>query len=185
MRANPQAPRSSFLSLLDWKTRWIDSDRRQPLHAVSVSEVMALDAAVDELVDLGGIEASIARHARASRATRDGVRAMGLDLWAKDERDAANCTTAVRCPAGVAADRLVAHIRERHGVMLSLGRGSLADKLICLGHMGLAARSAYPQIAVTALGRGLADLGVAVDVGAGAEAVADAMAKPLAERDAG
>jgi hypothetical protein len=36
--------------------------------------------------------------------------------------------------------------------------------------MGPAARSLYPLIAVSALGRGLADLGVAADVGAGAQA---------------
>ena len=39
-----------------------------------------------------------------------------------------------------------------------------------LGHMGPAARSLYPLVAVGALGRGLADLGVPVDVGAGAQA---------------
>jgi pyridoxamine--pyruvate transaminase len=36
--------------------------------------------------------------------------------------------------------------------------------------MGPGARSLYPLVAVSALGRGLADLGVDVDVAAGAEA---------------
>lgn len=179
MDANPHAPRGSFLSLLDWKTRWIDSDRTEFLHAPSVSDVVALDVAVDELIDLGGIDASIARHARAAKAVREGVTAMGLQLWAKHERDSANCSTAVRCPEGVTTEQLSLHIRERHGVMLSLGRGSLKSEILCIGHMGLSARSFYPQVAVTALGRGLADLGIAVDIGAGAAAVAQAMTEPL------
>lgn len=31
--ANPEAPRRSYLSLLDWKERWIDGGRKALLHA--------------------------------------------------------------------------------------------------------------------------------------------------------
>lgn len=172
MEANPDAPRGSFLSLLDWKTRWVDSDRTAFLFTPSVSDVNGVAAAVDELIDSGGIEAAIARHELAGRATRAGVKALGLQLWAKDERFAANCVTAVRCPDGVETAQVLAHVREHYGVMLSKGYGVLATKLFRLGHMGPAARSLYPLVAVTALGQGLADLGVKVDVGAGAAAVA-------------
>jgi hypothetical protein len=43
--------------------------------------------------------------------------------------------------------------------------------------MGPAARSLYPLVAVTALGRGLLDLGVSVDIGAGAQAVMEVLAQ--------
>jgi pyridoxamine--pyruvate transaminase len=181
IEANPDAPRGSFLSLLDWKERWVDTDRTAFLYTPSVSDVTGLDAAVDEVIELGGIDASIARHELAGRATRAGVKAMGLELWAKDERYAANCVTAVRCPDGVDTATTLMHIRERYGVMLSKGYGPLAEKLFRLGHMGPAARSFYPLVAVTALGRGLADHGVSVDIGAGAEAVAQAIAEGSAQ----
>ena len=106
----------------------------------------------------------------AARATRAGVLGLGLELWPREESYAAHCVTAVRIPAGTAVPALLGHIRERYGVMLSGGHGELKEKLVRLGHMGPAARSLYPLIAVSALGRGLADLGVAVDVGAGAAA---------------
>jgi pyridoxamine--pyruvate transaminase len=173
MEANPDAPRGSFLSLLDWKSRWVDSDRTKFLFTPSVSDVNGVAAAVEELIDSGGVEASVARHELAARATRAGVKALGLELWAKDERYAANCVTAVRCPEGVATGQVLEHVRARYGVMLSQGYGVLAEQLLRLGHMGPAARSFYPVVAVTALGRGLADLGVEVDVGAGAAAVAE------------
>lgn len=179
MRANPHAPRGSFLSLLDWKTRWIDSDHSEFLHAPSTSDIVALDVAVDELVELGGVDASIARHARAARATRAGLQAMGLELWAAEERFAANCSTAVRCPAGLTPAQVLMHIRENQGIMLSMGRGSLKSEIICVGHMGISALSGYPQVAVAALGRGLLELGTDIDLGAGVEAVARIMAEPL------
>jgi pyridoxamine--pyruvate transaminase len=181
MEANPDAPRGTFLSLLDWKSRWVDTDKSAFLYTPSVADVNGVDAAVDEVIETGGIDASIARHALAGRAARAGVKAMGLELWARDERFAANCVTAVRCPEGVTTAETLAHIRERYGVMLSKGYGPLAAKLFRLGHMGPAARSFYPLVGVTALGRGLADLGVAVDIGAGAEAVAQVIAEGSAQ----
>lgn len=176
IEGNSAAPRGSFLSLLDWKERWIDGGREAFVYTPSVSDVNGVHAAVCEIEETGGIDASIARHARAARATRAGVRALGLTLWPKDESWAANCVTAIRCPDGVATDQVLAHVRERYGVMLSKGYGPLAPKLFRLGHMGPAARSLNPLVAVTALGRGLADLGVPVSIGAAAEAVLDVLA---------
>ncbi|HXQ63446.1 MAG TPA: hypothetical protein VN787_01215, partial [Steroidobacteraceae bacterium] len=96
--------------------------------------------------------------------------------WPRSESYAANCVTAVRVPAGVAVPQLLAHVRERYGVMLSGGYGELKEQLVRLGHMGPASRSLYPLVALSAFGRGLADLGVAVDVGAGAAALMEVLA---------
>ncbi|MDE3131330.1 MAG: alanine--glyoxylate aminotransferase family protein, partial [Acidobacteriota bacterium] len=124
-----------------------------------------------------GIDVSIARHASAARAVRAGVQAMGLALWPRREEYAANCVTATRLPAGVGPDALLAHVRERYGVMLSGGYGELKHELVRLGHMGPASRSLNPLVAVAALGRGLLDLGASVDVAAGAAAVLEALAE--------
>ena len=177
MESNPGAPRGSFLSLLDWKHKWIDGGRVAFPYTPSVSDVNGVHAALSEVVEDGGVEASVERHARAARATRAGVRALGLELWPRSDAYAANCVTAVRAPAGVAVPELLAHVRERYGVMLSGGYGELKTELVRLGHMGPASRSLYPLGAVAAFGRGLADLGVAVDLGAGAQAVMDVLAE--------
>ena len=174
MEANPTAPRGSFLSLLDWKHRWIDGGREAFPYTPSVSDVHGVHAALAEALE-EGIDATIARHARAAQAVRAGVQAMGLSLWPKREEYAANCVTAARLPAGIATDTLLAHIRERYGVMLSGGYGELKHELIRLGHMGPASRSLNPLVAVAAFGRGLADLGAAVDIAAGSAAVLDAL----------
>ena len=176
MESNPAAPRGSFLSLLDWKHRWIDGGRVAFPYTPSVSDVGGVHAALQEVLDVG-LDEVIATHRRAARACRAGARGLGLELWPRQESYAANCVTAVRTPSGVTVPEVLAHVRERYGVMLSGGYGELKEKLIRLGHMGPVSRSLYPLVAVSALGRGLADLGVSVDLGAGAQAVMDVLAE--------
>lgn len=173
---NPNAPRGSFLSLTDWRDTWIASDRTKFPYTPSVADINGVHAALTECFD-EGLDNVIARHAAAAEAARRGVVAMGLELWPRSEEYAANCVTGVRCPEGVEVKQVLSHVRERYGVMLSGGYGELTDKLFRLGHMGPGARSLYPCVAVSALGRGLADLGVEVDVGAGVEATLAALSE--------
>ncbi len=176
IEANPKAPRGTFLSLLDWRETWIASEGKKFPYTPSVSDVYGVNAAVGECLD-HGLDAVIARHASAARACRAGVEAMGLELWPKSHEIAANCVTAIRCPEGVDVPKTLLAIRERYGVMLSGGYGELADKVFRIGHMGSGSRSLYPLVSVSALGRGLADQGVDVDLGAAAEAVLKALSE--------
>ena len=169
IEANPNAPRGSFLSLLDWRHTWIEGGRVKFPYTPSVADINGVHAAVSQCLE-DGLERVIGRHATAARACRAGVEAMGLELWPRSADYAANCVTAVRCPQGVEVKPVLAHVRERYGVMLSGGYGELADRLFRLGHMGPGSRSLYPLVAVSAFGRGLADLGADVDLGAAADA---------------
>jgi len=181
IRANPGAPRGSFLSLLDWKDTWIDGGRTSFPYTPSVADVNGVSAACDEALEMG-IDAFVALHARAARATRAGVRAMGVDLWARSEEICTNCVTAVRTPDGIDTLALLAHVREHYGVMLSPGYGEIKEKVVRLGHMGPAARSLNPVVALAAYGRGLADLGARVDIGAGVDAALAVLSEAKAPR---
>ena len=165
IRANPTAPRASFLSMLDWKEQWIDGDKFP--FTPSVSDLNGIEAAVDELLE-EGLEASIARHERSAAACRAGIRAMGLELWPRSDEIAAACVTAVAVPEGLTDVQVRAHCRERYGVMISGGQG--AGNLVRIGHMATSARGLHPVVGLAALGRTLADLGVHVEIGAGVEA---------------
>lgn len=166
---NPNAPRGTFLSLLDWRETWIEGGRVKYPYTPSVSDVNGVHAAVGEVLD-EGLESVIRRHDVAAAACRAGVKTMGLELWPRSESYAANCVTAITCPDGVEVKQVLSHIREGYGVMLSGGYGELADKLFRLGHMGPGTRSLFPVVAVSAFARGLSDLGVSVDIGSGVEA---------------
>ena len=60
------------------------------------------------------------------------------------------------------------HVRARYGVQLSAGQN--AGNIIRIGHMGNTARPMWMVAGLTAVGQTMADLGVKVDIGAGAEA---------------
>jgi pyridoxamine--pyruvate transaminase len=132
-----------------------------------VADVHGLEACCTEVLE-EGLENSFARHARAARACREGVKAMGLSLWPRSEDIMSTCTTAVALPEGLTDLQVRAHVRERYGVMISGGQG--AGNLVRIGHMGVTANTMYPVVGVAALGRALADLGVAVAIGDGVEA---------------
>jgi pyridoxamine--pyruvate transaminase len=172
IRANPTAPRASYLSMLDWKEQWIDGEKFP--FTPSVSDVYGVEAAVDDLLE-EGLDASIVRHERSAAACRAGVRAMGLELWPRSDEVAAACVTAITVPDGLTDVQVRAHCRERYGVMVSGGQG--AGNLVRIGHMGLSARSLHPVVGLAALGRTFADLGVQVEIGAGVEAALTELAQ--------
>jgi pyridoxamine--pyruvate transaminase len=167
MKANPNAPRDSMLSILDWEHAW-RRDRPFPF-TPSVSEIYGLDAALD-LYLAEGPEQVWARHAITAEACRAGVLAMGLRLWPVDVRTASPTATAVRIPAGIDDAALRAAARARYGVVFSSGRGETLGKLVRIGHMGPTARPLYAVVALTALGGALGALGSQVDVAAGVTA---------------
>ena len=100
MERNPNAPRGSFLSLLDWKERWVDTDRTKFLYTPSVVDVNGVDSVVDQVLEEGLESASPVTDGRAGRARRragDGARA-----GPRREDYAAGCVTAIRVPEGIA-----------------------------------------------------------------------------------
>ena len=175
MKSNPNAPRDSMLSILDWEHAW-RRDRPFPF-TPSVSEINGLDAALD-LYLKEGPEHVWARHALTAAACRAGILAMGLSLWPKEERTASPTTTAVRIPAGIEDAALRAAARARYGVVFSSGRGETLGKLVRIGHMGPTARPLYAVVALTALGGAIRALGHPLDVASG-------MAAALAAIDRG
>jgi serine---pyruvate transaminase len=82
-----------------------------------------------------GREAVLERHRILAEATKEGVRALGLDLDGEHpERGWA--VTAVRAPEGIDGNELVARIRKDHGIILAPGQGPLKGKVFRIGHLG-------------------------------------------------
>jgi pyridoxamine---pyruvate transaminase len=182
MKSNPGAPRSSYLSLLDWKERWIDGGREKFPYTTSVADINGIDAALDEVLD-EGLETAYARHDRAARACRAGATAMGLELWAASEEIASHAVTAIAVPEGISNQDVIAHVRSAYGVMLSDGEhAEMTERVFRLGHMGPSSRSLHPVVALSALGKGLSDFGIAVAIGAGVEAALAVLEEPVQAR---
>ncbi len=100
----------------------------------AVSLIRGLDVALEMILD-DGLEAAFERHIRLGRATRAGVKAMGLELFSPDD-DTSAVVTAIRAPEGIEAPALLRHLRDRHGVTLAPGQGALKSIVFRIGHIG-------------------------------------------------
>ncbi|MEU1931669.1 aminotransferase class V-fold PLP-dependent enzyme [Streptomyces sp. NPDC019826] len=173
MASNPQAPRRSYLSLLDWKARWIDGGRRTLPHAPAQLEMLALDACL-ERIEADGLDTVMARHASAAAATRAGATALGggLEPYVHEARDAAPVATTLRTPAGVDASELVAHaLAADPALPLVAGGGPLSKEMIRVNHYGVDATRETVLASLAALGAALTDAGRTPDLDATRAAV--------------
>ncbi|MEU0146894.1 aminotransferase class V-fold PLP-dependent enzyme [Streptomyces sp. NPDC006288] len=173
MAANPRAPRQSYLSLLDWKARWIDGGRAALPHAPAQLEMLALEACL-ERIEADGLDTVTARHASAAAATRAGATALGggLEPYVHDARDAAPVATTLRVPAGVDAAAVVARaLAADPSLPLIAGGGALSKEMIRVNHYGGDATREAVLSSLAALGTALADAGRETDPHAAHEAV--------------
>jgi serine---pyruvate transaminase len=100
----------------------------------AISLMLGMRAALRLFFDEGE-EAVLARHEMLSEATKEGVRALGLDLDG-DHPERAWAVTAVRAPEGIDGNELVAKVRADHGMVLAPGQGPLKGKVFRIGHLG-------------------------------------------------
>jgi pyridoxamine--pyruvate transaminase len=170
-RATPL--RGSFLSILDWKTTWLEG-RRFP-YTPSVTEIYALESVLDQALR-EGMESVVARHQASARAVRAAIEALDLQLWPERPEIATACCTAVHVPDGMDDTVMRRVMRSRYGIQIAGGYGDLAGKLFRLGHMGMAAHPTLVTAQVGMLERTLDDLGVPVSLGAGVGAALTAFA---------
>ncbi|MFB6554235.1 pyridoxal-phosphate-dependent aminotransferase family protein [Streptomyces sp. NPDC056405] len=180
MAANPGAPRRSYLSLLDWKERWIDGGRKALLHAPAQLEMLALEACV-ERIEAEGLGTVMARHASAAAATRAGALALGggLEPYVYEASDAAPVATTLRAPSDVDASELVARALESDPALpLAAGGGALAAEMIRVNHYGPDATRGAVQGCLAALGAALTERGLKADPEAARRAVEDAWDRP-------
>src|ERR671937_2348799 len=120
--------------VLDWeRTRKAQAKLDAPF-TPAVSIVRALDVALGLLLE-EGLEAAFERHARLGRACREGVKAMGLELFSPDEERSA-VVTAFRVPDGIDATEIFAALRDRFGITIANGQGELKGKILRIGHIG-------------------------------------------------
>jgi aspartate aminotransferase-like enzyme len=174
---NGSAPRGSALSLLDVRDAWLGSGRARLPFYVSDHEMHALQAALSERLE-EGIDACVARHARARAATRAGLRALGLAPWIAADSEASAVATLVAAPDGVPPARLLSICASPGSVvapgLLTAAPGPLGEQALRINHMGAAARLGPVLEVLAGLASGLQRLGFAPDaaVALGAAAAA-------------
>jgi aspartate aminotransferase-like enzyme len=99
----------------------------------AISLIMAAGKSI-EMIKKEGIENVWSRHARLADATREGVKALGLELFAGN--DSGNVLTSVKIPEGVSFDAGIKKLRDETGVTIAGGQDELKGKMFRVGHMG-------------------------------------------------
>jgi len=98
----------------------------------AVSTVVALDEAL-KLILQRGVAQTIQRCALMGQATRAGMEALGLSLFAKRP---SNGVTAVSVPAVVDGKQLTKLMYDQSKVVVAGGQGEMAGKIFRFAHMG-------------------------------------------------
>ncbi len=143
------------------------SVRRNEAHFTPAVSIVVGLREVLRMLEAEGLANVFRRHDRLARATRAGVEALGLRLFARATPSPA--LTAVIAPPGLDGEQVVAAYSRAHNITIAGGQGEMKGRIFRLGHMGFAAELDV-VVALAALEQVLADLGVPVDFGAGVRA---------------
>ncbi|MCE5215129.1 MAG: alanine--glyoxylate aminotransferase family protein [Methanobacterium sp.] len=100
----------------------------------SVSLMYAMREALNVVME-EGLESRVKRHELAALATRNGVKAMGLELFAQPEVSS-NTVTAIKMPEGITDPQLRGTMRDKYRIELAGGQDHLKGNVFRIGHMG-------------------------------------------------
>jgi aspartate aminotransferase-like enzyme len=156
---HPGAPAGSILSLTDHRA-WLAAGRGALPGMPAHLEWRALSAALDRF-EAEGVDAAVARHAKAAAAARAGLRALGAELWIDDPSRASNLVTAARLPAGV--DQ-AAFLRATGGVASGIEAAVGVPDLVRLNHTGPRAALEPVLASLAAFAGALARAGCNADI---------------------
>jgi alanine-glyoxylate transaminase / serine-glyoxylate transaminase / serine-pyruvate transaminase len=103
--------------------------------------ILALRASLLKIVR-AGLDAHIAKHARACKFVRDEMRRFGFELPVADAH-AAPTATAVRPRPEFTAAEMIQWLEAERGICIAGGIGEWAGQIVRVGHLGKATTDAY------------------------------------------
>jgi aspartate aminotransferase-like enzyme len=151
----------------DWGRYRKSLDKDTTPFTPSVSLIIGLNEALKLMLD-EGVENVIARHSRLAEATKAGVTALGLELFAPPE-GRGSAVTPVWVPEGVDGKAIVKIMKDKYGVTIAGGQEQYAGRIFRIGHLGYFGDFDIIT-ALAALEMTLAELGYEFDRGAGISA---------------
>jgi len=142
------------------------AQKNQSQFTPAISLVVGLREALKMLKE-EGLENVFKRHEMLARATREAVKALGLELFAPTAPS--NALTAIKAPEGVDGKKLKKNFEDQFGLIIAGGQSQLKGKIIRIAHIGYFQSLDIIQ-AVSTLELVLKGLGYPVKLGAGVKA---------------
>lgn len=121
-----------------------------------------------QMIEEEGLDNIANRHEILSEATRQGIKALGLKLFAQN--GASSVVTSVYAPEQIGGKAIQKHLREKYGIAIAGGQQNLENKIFRIGHLGYTT-STDIIVVIACLEMTLHELGLAVELGSGVRAV--------------
>ena len=128
---NNKKPKAYYLNLQKYKK---SIEKRTTPFTPSVTLIYGLYQALKE-IRKEGLERRIKRHRTLAKATREAIKALGLELLPKEEI-ASNTVTAIKIPKNLTDDDIRGKLKRKFKVLVAGGQAKLKGKIFRIGHMG-------------------------------------------------
>jgi len=154
-----------YLNLRTWRkyaTEW-SSWHPYPV-TMPTNNILGVRASLRKIVT-GGLEAHIAKYARASSAVRAGLRNVGFEMFVPDDY-AAPIVTAVKARPEFTVSEMSKWLAAERQIAIGGGLGDLSGKIFRVGHLGRASTREYVMDILFAIEEFLRFKGMDVPVGA-------------------
>jgi len=132
-----------------------------------ISLIQSLHVALKQIAEIG-TKAFAEHHARLARATREAVKAIGLELFVQ-ETAVSSVLTAIKVPVGLDGTKILTTAKARYGAIISGGQDDLKGKIIRFSHLGFVSPFMLIE-GIAALEFAMADEGHKFDLGSGVAA---------------
>ena len=134
----------------------------QTAYTPAVSLIVGLRESI-AMIKEEGLENVFKRHALLAKATREAMKAIGLELFSQSPSEA---VTAVKVPQGIEGGKIPKILREKYGVVIAGGQAKLKGKIFRISHMGYVTKFDM-VLAISAVEAVLKELGYKFELGAG------------------
>ncbi|MCM8800521.1 MAG: alanine--glyoxylate aminotransferase family protein [Candidatus Omnitrophica bacterium] len=126
------------------------------------------------LIKEDGLENIFLRHKKMAEATRQAMKALGLELFASEA--ASDVVTAVKVPSGIDGEKLVKIMRDSYNVTIAGGQGELKGKIFRIAHMGYIEEFDI-IVCISCLEKVLKQMGYRFELGQGVKAAQEVFLK--------
>ena len=134
-------------------------------NTAAVNLIFALQEAL-RMIKTEGLENIFARHERLALGLRHSLRAMGLELLVKEDKNASYSITSILPPEGISVPDIRSHLNKDFDIVVANGQNDLKDKIFRMGTLGFVSDRDL-LTAVSSLETVLARLGYKFEVGIG------------------
>lgn len=135
----------------------------------AVNLIFALNEAL-KMMRKEGLEQIFERHEKLALGLRRAVRALGLELFVKEDKNASFAITSILPPAGVSVPDIRKVFKNDYDIVVANGQNALKDKIFRMGTLGFVSERDL-LTAVGSLEAVLLTLGHKFEIGAGLKAV--------------